>query len=274
MTAHLLARIYVLVDPRDEEIRYVGWTIRTLPQRLRSHLRDKYPGHKTRWVQMLRRLGLKPRIDLIQEVPLLDWAAAERYWIGYFRSMGCRLTNSTDGGEGRLGHHPTPSVIEILSRKAKARWADPQIRAMYLRFGFQPGQVVSAAWRQKLSAARKKRLADIDPEEARRIYAKQSATVRGRAKSKGHKDKLSAALKGKPKSEETRAKMSKAHEGLGKGKVMSQESRDKMAASHRGKVIPEEVRAKIRASLVARARNPAPGLSEPPLDTPPASLNS
>lgn len=94
--------IYILIDPRDNEIRYVGKTIQSLSDRLCGHRSEARRGEKnwrSNWVRQLLRLGYDPRIVLVQEVPRSDWNAAENYWIGYYRSIGCRLTNGTEGGE-------------------------------------------------------------------------------------------------------------------------------------------------------------------------------
>ena len=36
------AKIYGLVDPETNLVRYVGWTVRSLPDRLRSHINDRH----------------------------------------------------------------------------------------------------------------------------------------------------------------------------------------------------------------------------------------
>ena len=39
----------------------------------------------------------------------------ERFWISYFRQIGCELTNSTDGGDiGSLGHKKTKEQIDRM----------------------------------------------------------------------------------------------------------------------------------------------------------------
>ena len=98
-----MTKIYVLIDPRDNEIRYVGKTTqRWLSDRLSGHRSSARRGDsswRSRWIAKLLRCGYDPRIILLQEVPTTDWQSAETYWITYLRSIGCRLTNGTDGGE-------------------------------------------------------------------------------------------------------------------------------------------------------------------------------
>src|SRR5258708_18627919 len=103
-----VATIYVLVDPRTEEIRYVGGTNRSLKARLGRHLAARGKNHRVAWLALLKRRGLIPLIRVVQQVPVQYYAEAERYWIAYFRTMGCRLVNSTDGGDGLL--NPTEEI--------------------------------------------------------------------------------------------------------------------------------------------------------------------
>lgn len=114
------AWIYALIDPRDEEIRYVGWT-NNLKKRYGCHLRDKKPCYRTYWIMKLRRMGLKPRMEIIQRVSLQSWAEAEIYWISYFRKIGCKLVNGTDGGQGHLGWCPSEETRAKMSVAQKGK---------------------------------------------------------------------------------------------------------------------------------------------------------
>jgi hypothetical protein len=102
------AFIYVLKDPTDSQIRYVGKTEKTLETRLSGHIseakRRKVLCHKNNWVYSLLLKGLRPIIQLIETVPYdQDWQEREKYWIKYYRELGYDLTNSTDGGIGTSG---------------------------------------------------------------------------------------------------------------------------------------------------------------------------
>jgi hypothetical protein len=92
--------IYVLIDPRDHEIRYVGQTSRTLPQRLAEHCRGNGGGGsviKRSWFDELERYGLAPECRAVQVLPISAWGSAERYWISHFRAIGCALLNRANG---------------------------------------------------------------------------------------------------------------------------------------------------------------------------------
>jgi len=49
----------------------------------------------------MQRLGIRPEIFTIETVD--DWREGERFWIAYYRSIGCRLVNTTFGGDGLSG---------------------------------------------------------------------------------------------------------------------------------------------------------------------------
>lgn len=102
-------KLYYLVDPETKEIRYVGVTSVSLEKRLRGHISKsriyrldrKGLTHKAGWILSLKRKGLKPEINLLQSFANeQDCFDAERYWVDYFRNVGCDLTNSCAGGRG------------------------------------------------------------------------------------------------------------------------------------------------------------------------------
>jgi hypothetical protein len=149
--------IYVLRDPRDNLVRYVGWTF-DMKKRLDAHVvqAPRQRTHKAHWVMALRSLGLKPAVQEVESGDDPDGGGArEVAWIRFFRALGFPLTNGTDGGDGAPGFHP------------------------------------SAETRAKMSAAHKGRKM---PREA---VEKSAAFHRGRKQSPEHLAKRSAAQKGK-----------------------------------------------------------------------------
>lgn len=93
------AFIYGLKDPRDNVIKYIGKTNR-LKHRLSQHCREKGNNRKCNWIKSLKKLGLKPEIELIDEVLYEDWQNAEISYIRLFKSFGAKLYNEKSGGEG------------------------------------------------------------------------------------------------------------------------------------------------------------------------------
>jgi hypothetical protein len=56
--------IYTLVDPRTDEVRYVGRTVEP-HQRLRQHLKDSHSSDIREWVNELQNEDLEPEMYLI-----------------------------------------------------------------------------------------------------------------------------------------------------------------------------------------------------------------
>lgn len=126
--------IYVLKDPRDGEVRYVGFTI-DIKRRYRNHITSsqREKTYKANWIRSVLRAGFKPALEII-ESGYGDWQEREAHWIEYYRSIGARLTNATNGGDGTPGY--------VMSDEAKAK----------LRRGAL-GRVISIEQREKLRIA-------------------------------------------------------------------------------------------------------------------------
>lgn len=110
--------IYVLRDPRTNEVRYVGWTYDPA-KRLRYHLYDATKGgtYKANWITQLRSLGLIPSMEIIDEGHGVGWGEAERRHIAAYRAIGARLTNMTDGGDGNPGWVPSEATRKKMRRR-------------------------------------------------------------------------------------------------------------------------------------------------------------
>ena len=113
-------KIYVLIDPRDKGVRYVGKTKRSLEARLGAHCseaRIKTGTHKIHWIRELLGLKLKPLIEQIKEVEG-DWSLEEIEVIRELRESGIELTNASIGGSApMLGRRHSPETI--LKMKAR-----------------------------------------------------------------------------------------------------------------------------------------------------------
>lgn len=203
-----ITKIYVLRDPRTNEVRYVGKTVKDLSSRLSAHINAsrKKKTHCGQWIQSLWKIGLRPIAEEIDQA-LGDWAEKERFWIAHYRAETAKLTNQCDGGEGVCGivwsaerrqHHSkqakaffesapeewrrkaaenrskamTPEMRARISEKIKAVWEDPEYRA-------RASAAYKATWTPEKRAEYSERLKALPAEErSRRAKRSMSDPVR------------------------------------------------------------------------------------------------
>jgi hypothetical protein len=98
-------KIYALIVKLTGEIRYIGLTKNSLKRRFKGH-KDKSnmrTTHKDRWVN---KIGAD-NIDIIlieDNIENLEKAnEREVFYISFYKNKGCKLVNSTDGGDGTAG---------------------------------------------------------------------------------------------------------------------------------------------------------------------------
>lgn len=113
-------KIYKLIDPRDEKVKYVGKTIRTLEYRLYQHLQCYNKTKKDSWIKSLLSKNLEPRIELIEQCDEIIWEDRERFWIKFYKTKG-DLKNMTEGGVGHNGESPSKQSNLKRSLSLKGR---------------------------------------------------------------------------------------------------------------------------------------------------------
>lgn len=94
------ASIYLLVDPRDNEVRYVGKAF-DARKRFLQHIKPRSDQKMTpvkSWIKSLLTAGLRPELRVLTACPADQWEKHEVFWISHFRSAGVALTNMADGG--------------------------------------------------------------------------------------------------------------------------------------------------------------------------------
>lgn len=110
-------KIYALLHPTTQEIRYIGKTTKNLSERLREHIysgKKKKKNYKESWISNVSKNNLKPEIVLIDEVENSEWEFWEKYWICQFKCWGFDLVNGTDGG---ISPFETFRIIEKNKRE-------------------------------------------------------------------------------------------------------------------------------------------------------------
>lgn len=142
------ASIYVLIDPRDAAVRYVGWTTQSLTVRCCQHVCqariDLDQTHRARWIRQLLRAGLRPRIELVESVSTARGPSRERYWIKLYRSVGARLVNGTDGGDGTPGRRRSATTVALWRRVRLAYARTRSIRGAAAEVGLSKNGVAHA----------------------------------------------------------------------------------------------------------------------------------
>lgn len=212
--------IYGLVDPRTQELRYVG-KANDLYERLKQHIWQRHhQNHRSKWIASVIKSGFLPDIFLIEEVEISKWQESERFWINYFKFIGANLVNHTNGGEGGGGYKHT--------EEAKRKISESKI-----------GKPISENHKKSVSETRKRLYPFLSIETKNKI----SKSLLGHPNwSRSFIDNppmknpeiikiVSQKLKGRIVSDETRKRQSEAHAGVPsfkKGIKMSEESKEKM----------------------------------------------
>ncbi len=170
--------IYGLTDPRTEQVRYIGKSTIGM-RRPREHGRKGRSNAKCKnWLKSLHAKGLKFGIVVLEVCENEESLnPAECRWIAYGRAENWELTNMTNGGEGTTGHIKSKETREALSRAAKSRQADPEVR----------------------ENARKKALGHTTSKETREQISKK---LKGRKLSASHIENIKNGLKRRIFSEE------------------------------------------------------------------------
>ena len=113
-----MVKIYTLKDPFTNEVRYIGKTKYSLTDRLCKHMLTYEKNHRANWIRKLKKLGTRPIIEIVEEVPDDEWVFTEIYWIEQFRQWGYNLLNATKGGESGI---ISPQCREACIKANKGR---------------------------------------------------------------------------------------------------------------------------------------------------------
>jgi group I intron endonuclease len=112
--------IYALLEPKTNEIRYIG-KAKNLVIRLRKHVQSsklKEKTHKNNWVKSLLKSG-EIFVSIVIDSALTDDELNEKEikWISHYKTIGCRLTNATTGGDG--GKLSPESILKMKETRKK-----------------------------------------------------------------------------------------------------------------------------------------------------------
>jgi group I intron endonuclease len=130
------AFVYIIQNIKDGKI-YIGKT--TQPNiRFNNHLTYARNGSSKGYLyRAIRKHGESSfTYSLIEDHSTEDEALeAEKFFIAYFRSIGAKLYNSTNGGEGTSGYKYSADQIQRRIENAreslKQAWRKPSVRARH-----------------------------------------------------------------------------------------------------------------------------------------------
>jgi len=124
-----LIKIYILIDPRNGHVRYVGKTNNPL-KRLSKHIsvaKKSTKSHKNAWIKGLLNDNFKPILEVIDEIDEKDWIFWEVYWISQFKTWSFNLLNVMSGGEGvSIGTIPWNKGSIGVMKSNSATWKKGQ----------------------------------------------------------------------------------------------------------------------------------------------------
>jgi GIY-YIG catalytic domain/NUMOD3 motif len=226
--------VYALKDPRNGDVRYVGWTV-DLKRRLYLHVwhsdKEKEKNSwKARWIRSVIADGFHPEITVLESGIGTGWKQAEPKWIAHFRALGSNLTNLTDGGDGTPGAVRSEETRRRISESGKG----------------------TGKWKKGVAAAAEVNRGRKYPREQ---VEKSAATRRGKKLSEQARINMAAAARRRPPvSDETKAKLSAA------------QKRREIPASHGEKTRENNLKrwAAARAALAPGQQPPWRGMKRTP----------
>jgi len=148
--------IYLLIDPRNNEPKYIGQTRCSLKQRLQGHLQfSKSNGNKNKnssWINSLIKINLKPIIEEIDSCDSFEKSnELEKFWISYYKFLGCNLKNSTSGGRD----------CEFFIKKVKRTKESKKKQSELMKGKYSSGELINKRKGIKLSENAKEHLSKI-----------------------------------------------------------------------------------------------------------------
>lgn len=173
-----------------------------------------------RWITKLRSNGHDYSFSILELCDsTLSLAEAERFYIELYRSIGMKLLNLTDGGEGTLGIKKSPEEIERMRTRNLGRKASVETK---LKMSISHKTPEAITHRGLVNSRR------IWTNESRR---KVGDAVRGRRFSEEHRRKIGEANKRRVWTAESKEKISSWRSNF----KQPREAIEKTASANRGK---------------------------------------
>lgn len=115
--------IYALIDPRTNEIRYIGKSITGLTRpKYHKYTFLKENTYKANWLKNLYKSGKEYKILVLEYLESKDQLNdKEIFYISMYKSLGAPLTNLTIGGDGTNGKPQTEKQKKATIESNKKR---------------------------------------------------------------------------------------------------------------------------------------------------------
>lgn len=234
--------IYMLVDPRNQQVRYIGKAKEPQKRFQRGHRYEKQNTRKCNWVQSLLKQGLTPLVQIIDEVLFSEWQFWEMHYISLYKSWGFDLTNHTGGGD-------QPPLVRKFGENNSFRLPKVQEKILAMNYARKGKTYLELYGEMKaLELINNKRInmsGDQNPnfgkprtEDVKIKIGRANSGVNngmyGVEKSKEWKEAMSKVHKAKIVSELTKKKMSKAKKGKKQSKVVTEKIKNTKRKNHSG----------------------------------------
>jgi predicted GIY-YIG superfamily endonuclease len=150
--------VYVLTDPRDNTVRYVGCT--TDPtRRMQQHLSHEGVGLKVEWTKEMHDRGIAVTMHIVEEIADAADGRAERRWMDFYEKHGGPILSVRPSTLPPLPSWAVPSLIHRVAGNASA---SPTTVRSVLR-GEDSGRVKAARSRVLAALAREGVVLDGTP---------------------------------------------------------------------------------------------------------------
>lgn len=172
--------VYCLLDPNAGDCRYVGVSNNPI-RRFKTHMMNRQNNPvKWSWIRNLKTQNKLPILKILEKTNELHWETRERWWIRYFKKKNQKLTNLTNGGDGRFGIPCSENTKQKISNSLMAH-------------------TVSEESRQKMSMSAKKWIKEnghpmLGKKASPETLVKQSIARRGKKISSEHRNNIILSL--------------------------------------------------------------------------------
>jgi hypothetical protein len=184
--------VYGLYDPITDELRYVGYTTKSIEERCYHHIKDsvyKNKTHKTKWINNLLKENLQPVIKPIEILESNDFDQLleklwylEDFYIQKYKNEGIKLTNGNDGGKGgRFTEEVRKKMSEIQKGEKSFWWGKKHSEETKIKIGLgNKNKVFSEETRKRIGEKSKGRV--FSEETKKKISEKSKETNRSKSK--------------------------------------------------------------------------------------------